>query len=199
MLHGMADQLKHAAADAKKGLGLRVREYVPVGEMIPGMAYLVRRLLENTSNESWLRAGFLDEANEDVLLAAPGPKMPAARTEPARGDAAHPQADPHLISGTDLKDVAAERHKLSPAPEGVGDGKPFINEPLRDFAEADQREAFAAAIERTNVRGRRQGIGQNVGGIRRGRLRIDGLLRLLRAVRGSFIRARTPRAVLGRA
>ena len=25
--------------------------------MIPGMAYLVRRLLENTSNESWLAAG----------------------------------------------------------------------------------------------------------------------------------------------
>ena len=28
--------------------GGRVREYVPIGEMIPGMAYLVRRLLENT-------------------------------------------------------------------------------------------------------------------------------------------------------
>ena len=46
MLHGMADQLKHAAAQ----MGLRIREYVPVGEMIPGMAYLVRRLLDNTSN-----------------------------------------------------------------------------------------------------------------------------------------------------
>ena len=44
-------QLKSAAID----MGLRLREYVPVGEMIPGMAYLVRRLLENTSNESWLR------------------------------------------------------------------------------------------------------------------------------------------------
>ncbi len=53
MLHGMADQLKYAAV----AMGLRIREYVPVGEMIPGMAYLVRRLLENTSNESWLRAG----------------------------------------------------------------------------------------------------------------------------------------------
>ena len=29
--------------------------------MIPGMAYFVRRLLENTSNQSWLRAGFSDE------------------------------------------------------------------------------------------------------------------------------------------
>ena len=42
MLHGMADQLKFAASE----MGLRIREYVPVGEMIPGMAYLVRRLLD---------------------------------------------------------------------------------------------------------------------------------------------------------
>lgn len=68
MLHGMADQLKHAAHE----MDLRIREYVPVGEMIPGMAYLVRRLLENTSNESWLKAGFLDNANTDVLLASAG-------------------------------------------------------------------------------------------------------------------------------
>ena len=51
MLYGMAAELKQAANE----MGFRVREYVPVGEMIPGMAYLVRRLLENTSNESWLR------------------------------------------------------------------------------------------------------------------------------------------------
>src|SRR5207249_4912528 len=67
MLHGMADQLKHAAAE----MGLRIREYIPVGEMIPGMAYLVRRLLENTSNESWLKAGFLDNADPALLLAPP--------------------------------------------------------------------------------------------------------------------------------
>ncbi len=152
MLHGMADQLKHAAADTKHGLGLRVREYVPVGEMIPGMAYLVRRLLENTSNESWLRAGFLDEANEAVLLAPPGPKMPQARAEPARGDAAHPDVDADLVGGKDLADLAPERHQLSPAPEGVGDGKPFYNESFRDFADEGQRSAFGHAIARAELR-----------------------------------------------
>jgi RHH-type transcriptional regulator, proline utilization regulon repressor / proline dehydrogenase / delta 1-pyrroline-5-carboxylate dehydrogenase len=30
-----------------------MREYCPVGELLPGMAYLVRRLLENTSNEGF--------------------------------------------------------------------------------------------------------------------------------------------------
>lgn len=126
MLHGMADQLKHAAGD----MGLRVREYVPVGEMIPGMAYLVRRLLENTSNESWLKAGFLDNASPDELLAAP-----ARRGEPK----------------TDLLEIAPERHQLSDAVAGVGDGRAFFTEPVRDFARRDHREAFASALERAVV------------------------------------------------
>jgi len=67
MLYGMAGELKTAAAALK----LRVREYVPVGRMIPGMAYLVRRLLENTSNESWLKASFRDHVSAEALLASP--------------------------------------------------------------------------------------------------------------------------------
>src|SRR5581483_8778392 len=48
LLYGMAEPV-HAALRA---LGLRVRVYTPVGDLVEGMAYLVRRLLENTSNES---------------------------------------------------------------------------------------------------------------------------------------------------
>jgi RHH-type proline utilization regulon transcriptional repressor/proline dehydrogenase/delta 1-pyrroline-5-carboxylate dehydrogenase len=51
MLHGMGDPIKAAV----RAMGLRLREYAPVGELIPGMAYFVRRLLENTANESFLR------------------------------------------------------------------------------------------------------------------------------------------------
>jgi proline dehydrogenase len=50
VLRGLGDDL--AAALAR--LGMRVRIYCPVGDMVAGMAYLVRRLLENTSNESFL-------------------------------------------------------------------------------------------------------------------------------------------------
>ena len=67
MLYGMAEPMKLALKD----MGYRVRDYVPIGEMIPGMAYLVRRLLENTSNESWLRASFADGQSMDVLMAKP--------------------------------------------------------------------------------------------------------------------------------
>ena len=35
-------------------MGLRVRTYCPVGDLVAGMSYLVRRLLENTSNDSFL-------------------------------------------------------------------------------------------------------------------------------------------------
>ncbi|MGE3109941.1 MAG: proline dehydrogenase family protein [Phycisphaerales bacterium] len=139
MLHGMADQLKYAAAE----MGLRVREYVPVGEMIPGMAYLVRRLLENTSNESWLKAGFLDNADPKVLLASPHVASPAAGSNGAH--AASGMSKPDLVT------IAAERHQLTPAAGGVGDGKPFVNEPFRDFSDSRQRAAFAAAIEKASV------------------------------------------------
>src|ERR1700761_6252153 len=50
ILRGLGDQL----ADALASRGFRVRAYCPIGDLVAGMAYLVRRLLENTSNESFL-------------------------------------------------------------------------------------------------------------------------------------------------
>jgi len=50
VLRGLGDPLQTALARQ----GLRVRTYCPVGDLVAGMAYLVRRLLENTSNESFL-------------------------------------------------------------------------------------------------------------------------------------------------
>ena len=66
VLRGLGDDLQHALA----ALGLRVRTYCPVGDLVAGMAYLVRRLLENTSNESFL----YEQARGvplETLLAAP--------------------------------------------------------------------------------------------------------------------------------
>ncbi len=66
VLRGLGDDLQEAVAAA----GLRCRAYCPVGDMVAGMAYLVRRLLENTSNDSFLasRAG---GAELEELLRAP--------------------------------------------------------------------------------------------------------------------------------
>jgi RHH-type proline utilization regulon transcriptional repressor/proline dehydrogenase/delta 1-pyrroline-5-carboxylate dehydrogenase len=66
VLRGLGDDLGAALASS----GLRVRAYCPVGELVAGMAYLVRRLLENTSNESFLHEQSRGTPLEE-LLAAP--------------------------------------------------------------------------------------------------------------------------------
>jgi RHH-type transcriptional regulator, proline utilization regulon repressor / proline dehydrogenase / delta 1-pyrroline-5-carboxylate dehydrogenase len=67
MLYGMAEPIKETLV----ALGQRVRVYTPYGQLLPGMAYLVRRLLENTANESFLRASFTEHVPEEQLLRNP--------------------------------------------------------------------------------------------------------------------------------
>ena len=66
VLRGLGDELQDALAST----GLRVRTYCPVGDLVAGMAYLVRRLLENTSNESFTM-GMHKGASFDQLMAPP--------------------------------------------------------------------------------------------------------------------------------
>jgi RHH-type transcriptional regulator, proline utilization regulon repressor / proline dehydrogenase / delta 1-pyrroline-5-carboxylate dehydrogenase len=105
MLYGMADPIKRSLVE----MGYRVREYAPVGELIPGMAYLVRRLLENTSNESWLRGKFADGRTSEHLL-----------------------KDPKQNLQTTSAQLPVKNR--------------FYNEPLKDFAVAENRTAIEAAI-----------------------------------------------------
>src|ERR671914_528578 len=72
VLRGLGDPLETAIARQ----GLRVRTYCPVGDLVAGMAYLVRRLLENTSNESFLAEQAKGVAL-DELLARPVASTPA--------------------------------------------------------------------------------------------------------------------------
>jgi RHH-type proline utilization regulon transcriptional repressor/proline dehydrogenase/delta 1-pyrroline-5-carboxylate dehydrogenase len=185
MLHGMADELKAALIDR----GLRLRVYAPVGEMIPGMAYLVRRLLENTSNESWLRAGFAEDAPPEMLLASPHQATAGDREQGTanrgqgtgdsqrtqgrgaggegrtagdgrQGEIAGARPSAHGVepgsqstppTSEPVARLAARRHRLSPAVEGLGDSQPFLNEPLRDFSIASVRARFAHAIGKATV------------------------------------------------
>jgi len=66
VLRGLGDDLAHALAKRN----VPVRAYCPVGDLVAGMAYLVRRLLENTANESFLHEQARGAAVEE-LLAAP--------------------------------------------------------------------------------------------------------------------------------
>jgi len=121
MLHGMGEPIKAAI----RGMGLRLREYAPVGELIPGMAYLVRRLLENTANDSFLRQTFVEGAAVDELIRPP-------ETSPDFG--AEPRRLP-VVTATDVDDPG-----------------PFRNQPHADFSRAENRRAYDAAL--AAVRGR---------------------------------------------
>ena len=66
VLYGMGDKLAQALVKR----GHRVRVYSPYGKLLPGMAYLIRRLLENTANSSFLRQN-LEEKPIEELIAPP--------------------------------------------------------------------------------------------------------------------------------
>jgi RHH-type proline utilization regulon transcriptional repressor/proline dehydrogenase/delta 1-pyrroline-5-carboxylate dehydrogenase len=108
-LYGMADPIK----DVFLKRGLTVRAYAPIGDMLTGMAYLVRRLLENTANEGFIRSGFLEGESAEHLLARPE----VAEPDPGTG---HPQVDPPQgFLNAPLLDfsVAANRERLAAALE----------------------------------------------------------------------------------
>jgi RHH-type proline utilization regulon transcriptional repressor/proline dehydrogenase/delta 1-pyrroline-5-carboxylate dehydrogenase len=106
MLHGMAEPIKVALVK----MGYRVRNYCPVGEVLPGMSYFVRRLLENTSNEGFLRAAYAAHVSPEVLL-----------------------RDPATMNGAKRIDSESKSGGNIAARENVMDTNPFQNEPLMDF------------------------------------------------------------------
>jgi len=115
MLHGMAEPV-HAAV---RGLGLRLRVYAPVGELVPGMAYLVRRLLENTANESFVRQRFVEGRELDEML-----QPPVVDALPTMVTARRPATDP-------------------------ADPGPYRHEPLAEWRQTMARAAFSSAVDRT--------------------------------------------------
>lgn len=126
MLHGMADPIKKTFVE----MGYRLREYAPVGELLPGMAYLVRRLLENTSNESWLKGKFADNKTPQELL-----KDPVQTVQEQRNKMALTQAE-GANSGSLLANL---KNNTTSKPK-------FINEPLLDFAVEANRKNMLQAL-----------------------------------------------------
>ncbi len=122
-LYGMADELKSALL----AHGSRVREYCAIGELLPGMAYLVRRLLENTSNEGFLRIKNMGEATKDQLLKNPVELLQVGPAGPSR-----PEFQP-------------ANHASTPA---GSESRPrlFNNAPNTDFTRAASRDQLRAAL-----------------------------------------------------
>ena len=126
-LYGMAEPIKKAVASR----GYRMREYLPVGEFLPGMAYLVRRLLENTSNESFLKLSFADkiDASDLVKKAEPEEKAKIAKDTAKTDDFINipntdfSRSDMRKIFGSTLKKVRTEFENKKQIPLIIGGKK----------------------------------------------------------------------------
>jgi RHH-type proline utilization regulon transcriptional repressor/proline dehydrogenase/delta 1-pyrroline-5-carboxylate dehydrogenase len=120
-LYGMADPIK----DVLVKMGQRVRVYTPYGRLLPGMAYLVRRLLENTSNESFLRASFAENISEERLLMNP------KQHSQERGESA----------------AQVKAGQRSSTERATGSLPVFENEPFIDFSREDARQKMLRGLE----------------------------------------------------
>ncbi|MCI0638272.1 MAG: L-glutamate gamma-semialdehyde dehydrogenase [Gemmataceae bacterium] len=129
MLYGMAEPIK----DALAAMGQRVRVYTPYGQLLPGMAYLVRRLLENTANESFLRASFTERVSEEKLLMKPSNSGVRSQGSGVRGQGSGVggNSDGHAHDAGHAAKVADV----------------FRNEPVADFSQEEARAAMQAALE----------------------------------------------------
>ena len=119
MLYGMGEPVRKAVIQN----GQRVRVYLPVGRLLPGMAYLIRRLMENTSNTSFLRQTYAEEKEIDKLILPPLPKKAPI---------------PKRAAGRKIRDA--------------DDPGPFRNEPLLDFSRQENLSRFARTLKETRQR-----------------------------------------------
>ncbi len=117
MLYGMAED----QAQLFRELGHRVRIYAPFGELIPGMAYLVRRLLENTSNDSFLRHSLAEDIPLEKLMANP--------------------------SSAASSDQASAIGSVGEASAAAVTAPVFTNEPQLDFSKEEVRREFQEAVD----------------------------------------------------
>ncbi len=124
MLYGMADPIKKALVK----MGARVREYAPIGDLLPGMAYLVRRLLENTSNESFLRSKFAENMSTELLLRDP--------REVVR------EAKQNVVAATGTTTAPAKKTTTATANTEIN----FSNEALLDFGIKSNQENLLKAL-----------------------------------------------------
>ncbi|MFO0840363.1 MAG: L-glutamate gamma-semialdehyde dehydrogenase [Phycisphaerae bacterium] len=122
MLYGMGNPIKRGAVE----MGERVRVYTPYGELLPGMAYLIRRLLENTANESFLRHSVDENTPEDELL-----------------------RDPEEL-GREAPPLSLPRTRRFEFEEELMD--PFANVPNTDFTHETSRRNMADALAHVRTR-----------------------------------------------
>jgi RHH-type proline utilization regulon transcriptional repressor/proline dehydrogenase/delta 1-pyrroline-5-carboxylate dehydrogenase len=124
-LHGMGEPLYAAAAETwGKDLG-EVRIYAPVGSHEDLLPYLVRRLLENGANTSFVHAFLDDDVPAEDVASGPFAKAPYLDRHPfIPAPPALYGPDRINAAGTDLTQVAV-RERLAKAQAEFDKGAPY--------------------------------------------------------------------------
>ena len=156
MLFGMAEEQRIALRD----LGHRVRLYAPVGDLLTGMAYLVRRLLENTANSSFVRQSREEGVDIGELLAPPEP-APPHQEEPeteagdeefhnaALADFSNPKPD---LPSAFARAVATAKAEMPWQVPVVIDGEPrTAGKVLQHFSPNDKEKVATRAVAATEA------------------------------------------------
>lgn len=118
-LYGMGDGLAKVLRDKN----YCVRIYCTLGELIPGMSYFVRRLLENSANQSFIFSSFVKNKSHEILLAPPVASLNSLKFESYKHGTKNKTSQSPSISST------------------------FKNHPLMDFSQKENRESFIKALQ----------------------------------------------------
>ncbi len=130
-LHGMGEALYDEVAKLERGIGdpvTPVRIYAPVGNHKDLLAYLVRRLLENGANSSFVNRIADEQISLDELVRDPVAELAALE----------PKRNPKIILPTEL--FGAERRNSA----GVDLSDPLVREPLLERLKALESRSWAA-------------------------------------------------------
>ena len=171
-LHGMGEPLYEQVVPSERegGLGRPCRIYAPVGTHETLLAYLVRRLLENGANTSFINRIADPAVPVATLVESPVEAVERAGREEGELGAPHPRIPlPRALfaplransQGVDLTDEAVLASLAAPlarsvsrawhaAPQGAGEaaGEPVRNPSNRDDVVGTCVEATAADVER---------------------------------------------------
>jgi RHH-type proline utilization regulon transcriptional repressor/proline dehydrogenase/delta 1-pyrroline-5-carboxylate dehydrogenase len=130
-LHGMGEELYEELAKLERHLGdaqTPVRIYAPVGSHKELLAYLVRRLLENGANSSFVNRIADEQVSIDELVGDPVAEL----------EALEPKRNPKIVLPTEL--FGAQRRNSA----GVDLSDPLVREPLLDRLKALESRTWTA-------------------------------------------------------
>src|SRR5690349_9910643 len=130
-LHGMGEELYEELAKPERHIGDKptpVRIYAPVGSHKELLAYLVRRLLENGANSSFVNRIADEQVSIDELVRDPIAELQALE----------PKRNPKIVLPPDL--FGAERRNSM----GVDLSDPLVREPLLERLKALESRSWTA-------------------------------------------------------